>query len=110
MALVAIAQLHGLMLARGSSRRHNGASHGAAFQNHVRLNGRIAARVQHFTRTNSNNLSHIAPHYVVLQPVIQSGTAIYGKSFSGGALNGVQKSLRVQATLSVCRKNADKSL
>jgi hypothetical protein len=38
---------------------------------------------------------------VVLQPVIQSGTAIYGKSFSGGALNGVQKPLRVQATLSV---------
>jgi hypothetical protein len=31
---------------------------------------------------------------VVLQPVIQSGTAIYGKSFSGGALNGTQKLLR----------------
>jgi hypothetical protein len=38
---------------------------------------------------------------VVLQPVIQSGTAIYGKSFSGGALNGVQKPLCVQATRSV---------
>jgi hypothetical protein len=38
---------------------------------------------------------------VVLQPVFQLGTAIYGKSFSGGALNGVQKPLRVQATLSV---------
>jgi hypothetical protein len=25
----------------------------------------------------------------VLQPIIQSGTAIYGKSFSGGALNGL---------------------
>jgi hypothetical protein len=37
----------------------------------------------------------------VLQPVIQSGTAIYGKSFSGSALNGVQKALRVQAILSV---------
>jgi hypothetical protein len=38
---------------------------------------------------------------MVLQPVIQSGTAVYGKSFSGGALNGVQKPLRVQAILSV---------
>jgi hypothetical protein len=38
---------------------------------------------------------------VVLQPVVQSGTAIYSKSFSGGALNGVQKPLRVQAKLSV---------
>jgi hypothetical protein len=38
---------------------------------------------------------------VVLQPVIQSGTAIYGKNFSGGALNGVQKALRIQATLSI---------
>jgi hypothetical protein len=47
---------------------------------------------------------------VVLQPVIQPGTAIYGKSFSGSALNGLQKPLRVQTTLSVCGKNADKSL
>jgi hypothetical protein len=41
---------------------------------------------------------------VVLQPVVQSGTAIYGKNFSGGALNGVQKPLRVQATLSVVQE------
>jgi hypothetical protein len=32
----------------------------------------------------------------VLQPVIQFGTAIHGKGLSGGALNGVQKHLRVQ--------------
>jgi hypothetical protein len=38
---------------------------------------------------------------VVLQPVIQPGTAIYGKNFSGGALNSMQKPLRVQATLSI---------
>jgi hypothetical protein len=38
---------------------------------------------------------------MVLQPVFQSGTAVYSKSFSGGTLNGVQKPLRVQATLSV---------
>jgi hypothetical protein len=41
---------------------------------------------------------------VVLQPVIQSGTAIYGNSFSGGAVDGVQKPLRIQATLSVGRE------
>jgi hypothetical protein len=44
---------------------------------------------------------------VVLQPVIQSGTAIYGKRFSGGALNGVQKSLRIQATLSVMQEKCE---
>jgi hypothetical protein len=95
-ALVAVAQLHGLMLAGRSARRHNGAAHRAAFQNDVRLYGRIAARIQDFAGTNSNNLSHIAPQNAVLQPVIQLGTAIHGKSFSGGALNGVQKLLRVQ--------------
>jgi hypothetical protein len=41
---------------------------------------------------------------VVLQPVIQPGTAIYGKNFSGGALNGVQKALRVQAVLSIVQE------
>jgi hypothetical protein len=41
---------------------------------------------------------------VVLQPVIQPRTAIYGKSFSGGALNGVQKRLRLQATRSIVEK------
>jgi hypothetical protein len=32
----------------------------------------------------------------MLQPVIQLGTAIHGQGFSGSALNGVQKPLRVQ--------------
>jgi len=31
----------------------------------------------------------------VLQPVIQFGTAIHGKSFSGGALNRTQKLMHV---------------
>ncbi len=30
-----------------------------------------------------------------MQPVIQSATAIYGNGFSGGALNRVQKPVRV---------------
>ena len=95
-ALVAVAQFHGLMLASGSARRHNGAAQCAAFQNHVCFHGGIAARVQNFAGTNGNNLSHIGPHNAVLQPVIQFGTAIHGKSFSGGALNRVQKLLHVR--------------
>jgi hypothetical protein len=38
---------------------------------------------------NGNNLSHIAPHDAVLQPVVQFRTAIHGQSFSGGASNRV---------------------
>jgi hypothetical protein len=41
----------------------------------------------------------------VLQPVIQFGTAIHGESFSGGALNRVQKLRRVGNNVSVLRKN-----
>jgi hypothetical protein len=42
----------------------------------------------------SNNLSHIAPQDAVLQPDVQGGqfgTAVHGKSFSGGACDRVQK-------------------
>jgi hypothetical protein len=39
----------------------------------------------------------------VLQPVIQFRTAIHGKSFSGGALNGFQKLVHVGIVLSVQR-------
>lgn len=41
----------------------------------------------------------------MLQPVIQFGTAIHGESFSGGALNRVQKLRRVGNNVSVLRKN-----
>jgi hypothetical protein len=81
------------MFARGGSRRHDRAAHGPAFQNYVRFNGRIATRIQNFARTNGSNLSHIGPRNAVPQPVIQLGTAIHGKSFSGGALNRAQKLL-----------------
>ena len=94
-ALVAVAQFHGLVFAGGSARRHNGAAQGAAFKNYIRFHGRIAARVKNFARANGNNLSHITPRNAVLQPVIQFGTAIHGKSFSGGALNRIQKLLHV---------------
>ena len=94
-ALVAVAQFHGLVLAGGSARRHNGAAQSAAFKNYVRFHGRIAARIQNLARANCNNLSHICPRNAMLQPVIQFGTAIHGKSFSGGALNRFQKLLHV---------------
>jgi hypothetical protein len=41
---------------------------------------------------------------VVLQPGIQFGTAIHGESFSGGALNGIQKPLHVGNPFSVQHK------
>jgi hypothetical protein len=40
----------------------------------------------------------------MLQPVIQFGTAIHGKSLSGGALNRIQELLHVLNPLSVLRK------
>jgi hypothetical protein len=40
----------------------------------------------------------------VLQPVVQFGTAIHSQSFSGGALNEVQKLRQVGKILSVQRK------
>ncbi len=90
-ALVAVAQLHGLVLAGGGARRHDGAAQCAAFQNHICFHGGIAARIKNFARANSNNLSHISPRNAVQQPVIQFGTAIHGESFSGSALNHSQK-------------------
>ena len=91
MALVAVAQLNGLMLAGGSARRHDGAAECAAFQNHVRFHGGISTRIKNFARANRNNLSHISPRNAVLQPVIQFGTAIHGNGLSGSALNCFQK-------------------
>jgi hypothetical protein len=41
----------------------------------------------------------------VVQPVIQFGTSIYGKSLSGGALNGCcQKLLHVAHSFSIPRE------
>ena len=103
MALVAVAQFHGLMLAGGRARRHDGTAQGAALQDYVRFHGGIAARVQNFARTNRNNFSHIGPRNAVLQPVVQFGTAIHGKGLSGGASNRFQKLVHVENPLSVQR-------
>ena len=110
MALVAVAQFHGLMLAGGSARRHDGAAQRAALQNYVCFHGGISARVKNFARANRNNLSHISPRNAVLQPVIQFGTAIHGNGFSGSALNCFQKLVHVFKSLSVhaqCVKKND---
>ncbi len=101
MALVAVAQLHGFMLAGGSARRHDGAAERTAFQNHIGFHGRISARIKNFARANCNNLSHIGPRYTVLQPVVQFGTAIHGNGFSGSAPNCFQKLVHVIKSLSV---------
>jgi len=44
---------------------------------------------------------------VVVQPVIQFGTAIHGKSFSGSGLNGAQKPQRVQKITSPSNKKCE---
>ena len=99
--LVAVAQFDGFVLAGGGARRHSGAAHGAAVENDVGFDGGIAAGIKDFAGANGNDLSHISPRNAVQQPVVQFGTAIHGKSFSGGALNRVQKLLHVANLLSV---------
>jgi hypothetical protein len=47
---------------------------------------------------------------VVLQPVVQPGTVIDGKNFSGSALNGVHKPRRAQSALSVVQEKCGKLL
>jgi hypothetical protein len=38
----------------------------------------------------------MSPHNAVVQPVVEFGTAIHGKDFTGGALNRFQKPLHGQ--------------
>jgi hypothetical protein len=47
---------------------------------------------------------------VVLQPVIQLGTAIHGKGFSGGALNRVQKPVRLHKNSSPSHEKLPKNV
>jgi hypothetical protein len=108
-ALVAVAELNGLVFARRGAGGHDGASKGAAFQNDVGFNSGISARVEDFAGTNGNYLGHIAPQDSVLQPGIQGGhfgATIHGKVFSGGALNGVQKLLHEWISSNFCSKKS----
>src|SRR5208282_4076502 len=55
LALVAVTQFHGFMLAGGRATRHNGPRAGAAIQKNFSFNGRIATRVKHLASANFSN-------------------------------------------------------
>jgi hypothetical protein len=55
---VTVAQLDGLARAGGGTRGHGGAAHDAGFQQHVALDGGVAAAVEDFTPDDVNNSAH----------------------------------------------------
>jgi hypothetical protein len=57
-ALVAVTQFDGFARAGGRARGHGGTAHHAGFQQHVALDGGIAAAVQHFAAYDVNNGTH----------------------------------------------------
>src|SRR6185312_2544268 len=59
--LVSVAQLHGLVLARGCAAGHGRAAHNAAFKNNLGFYGRVSARIQNLARMDSSNLRHVTP-------------------------------------------------
>ncbi len=69
-ALVAVAELDGLMLAGGGAGGDSGAAQCAGFQNYISFHGRIAARIENLAGADGNDLSHIIPRNAVLQPVV----------------------------------------
>ena len=67
-ALVAITQFQRFARTGGGAGGCAGAAHDAAFQNHIRLDGRIAARVQNLTSLDINDFCHL----YLLAPYIES--------------------------------------
>ncbi|MNO86315.1 hypothetical protein D3C76_777110 [compost metagenome] len=61
-ALVAIAQLEGFAGASGGTGRRTGAANDTAVQDHIRLNGRVAAGVQDLTALDVDDLCHSCMH------------------------------------------------
>jgi hypothetical protein len=57
--LVAVAELDGLVRARGGARRHGGAAERAVLEDDIDLDGRIASAVENFAADNIDNGSHI---------------------------------------------------
>src|SRR5690606_16527558 len=57
-ALVAVAQLQRFTGTGGGTGGRAGAAEDAAFQNHIRFNGRVTAGVQYFTTLDFNDLRH----------------------------------------------------
>ncbi len=56
--LVAVAQFDRLMLAGGGARGHGGAPHRPVFEDHIHLDGRIAAAVKDFAAGDIENRGH----------------------------------------------------
>ena len=56
--LVAVAQLDRFARTGRRAGRHGGAAHGAAFQQHVALDGGVAARIEDFAADDVNNCTH----------------------------------------------------
>jgi len=95
MAFVAVAELDGFVLAGGCAGGDGGAAEGAGFQDDVCFDGGVAARIENLAGADGNDFSHIIPRNAVLQPVVQFGASIYGKSLTGQALNRRQELLHV---------------
>ena len=60
--LVAVAQLQGLVLARGCARGHRGPAHGPVLQDDVDLDGRVSPRVEDFPRFHVFDDAHGSSH------------------------------------------------
>ena len=59
--LVAVAQFHGFVLARGGAAGNCRAANRAAFENNVGFNGGVSARIQNLARMDCSNLRHVTP-------------------------------------------------
>ena len=59
--LVAIAQLDRLVLAGRCAGGDRRTAHHAAIQHHIRLDSRVAPRIQNFTRLDPDNFRHMTP-------------------------------------------------
>ncbi len=66
MRLVAVAQLHGLVLAGGGPAGYSRPAHGSAREKHIGFYRGIPAGIQNLARVNGNNLGHITPCNAVL--------------------------------------------
>ena len=92
MLLVAVAQLDGLVFARGCSARNGSAAKRSSGEKDIGFDSRIAALIQNLACVNRDDLSHVAPvafcfrtrsDDMMLQPFVQLRTPIDGKGLPG---------------------------
>ena len=74
--LVAVAQFDGLVLAGGGSAGHCGAAAGAAFEDDIGFDGRIATGVKNFARKNQFDLGHGYESFVSGRWISPSGIPV----------------------------------